>query len=172
MRQKTYQNLRSNLKPQAVPKITGREAARWSAGGRKLGYSTQGQLGGSPSDGKVRSFLFKNIPEGCTLDTLVNKFSRIGDVCDIFCPRKRDNEGKLFGFVRFEGKIDEECVLRDLNNIWIGSYKMRAFCPRFGRGSSSKNRVVTNNFPANLGVRKELIFLLKLSWAIRNRMKN
>lgn len=52
---------------------------------------------------------------------------------DIFIPTKRDRSGKRFGFVRFKGV--EGCMerLEKLNKIWVDSFVIRAFIPRFTR---------------------------------------
>lgn len=67
------------------------------------------------------------------MDSLVHKFSNIGEVTDIFCPSKWDKQGKLFGFMRFIKGSDEKRLLENLNNIWIGSYKLQASIPRYKR---------------------------------------
>lgn len=61
------------------------------------------------------------------------KFSQLGQVVDIFCLGKLDKEGKPFGFVRFPAKYDELKLLDDLNNVWVDSYKLRAFFPKIQR---------------------------------------
>lgn len=57
--------------------------------------------------------------------------------------KKKDKLGKKFGFVRFSRVGDEEKMLEDLNKIWIGSFIIRAYKPRFDRpmeGRSGENR--------------------------------
>lgn len=84
-------------------------------------------------EGETLTFLFTNFPEDCYMGTLVSAFKRIGTVIDVFCPGKRDKAGKLFRFVRFSDIGKEMEVLEALNDIWIGSFKMRAFIPKFNR---------------------------------------
>lgn len=103
----------------------------------------------------MKTFFFKNFPEGCSVEDLRDKFQRIDDVCDVFCPKKRDREGKLFGFVRFPIGCNEEELLEKINNIWLGSYKLRAFVARFSRFPAEKNTRVTQTFAAGWGLRKE-----------------
>lgn len=55
----------------------------------------------------------------------------MGRVSDLFIPEKRDRNGNRFGFVRFISRGDTCRILEDLNRIWIGSYAIRAFVPRF-----------------------------------------
>lgn len=104
---------------------------------------------------ETTSFFFKNFPDQCNMETLRDKFMTVGKVVDIFCPKKKDKEGKRFGFVRFAPGFAKERVLEDLNNIWISSYKLRVFFPKFERNHSvakggNQNQ---NHFAANSGVR-------------------
>lgn len=46
---------------------------------------------------------------------LKQKILEIGQVVNIFCLRKKDKEGKPFGFVRFLAKYDEWKILDALN---------------------------------------------------------
>lgn len=86
----------------------------------------------------VVTFFFNNFPENCHPKVLWKVFEKIGVVRDVFCPKKIDKKGKAFGFVRFEGLNEEETLLEKLNGIWIGSFKIRAFVPRFKRERGQK----------------------------------
>ncbi|KAL8519374.1 hypothetical protein ACS0TY_010345 [Phlomoides rotata] len=79
-----------------------------------------------------------NFPENCSVKTLWNKFLEVGKVVDLFCPKKRDKSGKLFGFVRFVGgqMLDSKTFLLKLNSFWVESYKLRVFVPKYERNSS------------------------------------
>ncbi|KAL8494694.1 hypothetical protein ACS0TY_025504 [Phlomoides rotata] len=83
---------------------------------------------------------FKNYPEDCKLEQLREIFNSVDKVIDVFFPRKRDKQGKPFGFVRFAERSlkEEEQILSELNKLWIGSYKIRASLPRFNRVHASK----------------------------------
>lgn len=61
------------------------------------------------------------------------KVCGVGQVEDVFIPEKRDKQGKKFGFVRFKGRVDKEEVLQKLNKVWVGTYIIKAFLPRFSR---------------------------------------
>lgn len=108
------------------------------------------------SMGKLRTFFFRNFPEHCSLEIIKEKFSSVGAVVDIFCPNKRDMAGKKFGFVRYdENQIrDIEETLKRLNSLWIGSYKLQVFTPKFNRHQGKKENVKTQLFDAKLGVRE------------------
>lgn len=103
----------------------------------------------------MRSFFFRNIPDKCSLDTLHAKFNGVGKVLDVYCPGKQDKEGNRFGFVRFSGDqdFDEEKVLSMLNNIWIGSYNIRAYLPKFERNETKKQAPINRPFEVGKGLR-------------------
>lgn len=79
------------------------------------------------------SFLVRNFPIDCSSERLRLKLEEAGNVVDFFQPTKLDRMGKPFGFVRFEAKYDENKLLRRLNDIWIGTYKIRALLLRYER---------------------------------------
>lgn len=75
---------------------------------------------------------------------------------DVFCPRKRDQTGSLFGFVRFPKDYHAEVILEKLNNIWIKSFKLRAWVPRFRREPIPQKLLRAsqrNAFPEGYGMR-------------------
>lgn len=86
------------------------------------------------------TFFFNNFPTQCSVKTLWMEFSKAGRVLDIFCPQKRDKLGKPFGFVRFPEEYNTEQFLEVLNNIWIESYKLRVFFPKFERKKAAINQ--------------------------------
>ncbi|KAL8502256.1 hypothetical protein ACS0TY_021396 [Phlomoides rotata] len=84
----------------------------------------------SGGDKGTQPYFFVNFPERCSVEFLRSKFTAVGVVLDIFCPKKKDKKGKPFGFVRFSARMDSNVVLEKLNNMWIGTYKIRAYLPR------------------------------------------
>lgn len=78
------------------------------------------------------TFFFRNFPEDSTKEELRRRFEEVGRVVDLFIPAKRDKVGKRFGFVFWKGG-EEERLLEKLNKVWIGSFVIRAFRPRFER---------------------------------------
>lgn len=96
---------------------------------------------------ECHTFLFKNFPKNCDLKSLLDRFMKVGRVKDVFYPGKKDKVGKLFGFVRFPRSQDEGEILRRLNNIWFGSYKMWAIIPRFSRDSLT---ITKNQHPVRI----------------------
>ncbi|KAL8507814.1 hypothetical protein ACS0TY_018372 [Phlomoides rotata] len=86
----------------------------------------------NPNSGYV-TFFFTNFPTECSTKALAEKFNKIEQVRDIFVLNRLDKNGKTFGFVRFGGNTNKDRLEWDLNNIWIGSYKLRANISKFAR---------------------------------------
>ncbi|KAL8529586.1 hypothetical protein ACS0TY_006858 [Phlomoides rotata] len=86
------------------------------------------------------TFFFTNFPDTCNHHILINRFKEIAEVKDLFIPNRLDKKGRTFGFVRFSGKINTPHVERDLNNIWFGSYKLRANLSKFARKGPQTER--------------------------------
>lgn len=104
----------------------------------------------------IASFFFRNFPDGCFPSTLRKKFGEVGDVFDIFCAKKKDRTGNNFGFVRFSKSIisDYKTFSDKMNNLWIGSYKIRVFPAKFERAGKNSQISQPNNvyqFPADCG---------------------
>ncbi|KAL8501992.1 hypothetical protein ACS0TY_021214 [Phlomoides rotata] len=74
----------------------------------------------------------------CPMERLHACFGKHSKVTDLFRPQKVDKKGKPFGFVRFDYDLDKDRLLEDLNNIWIGSYKLQVFIPKYDRKSQEK----------------------------------
>ncbi|KAK6141203.1 hypothetical protein DH2020_025055 [Rehmannia glutinosa] len=66
---------------------------------------------------------------------MLKTLKKFGKVEDIFIPKKKDRRGKSFGFVRFLGVLQPQQLESKLNQIWLGSYKLRVNIPRFNRES-------------------------------------
>jgi hypothetical protein len=94
-----------------------------------------GRYGKGKEDGKARviSFYFTNFPDEVSLHELRHRFTRIGEVVDIFIPGKKNKYGKFFGFVRFKGIEETTAAEERMREIWFGTYKMWANVARFAK---------------------------------------
>ncbi|KAL4554330.1 hypothetical protein LXL04_039550 [Taraxacum kok-saghyz] len=82
------------------------------------------------------SFFFQNFPEDLNEGALWKTFQNYGTVVDVYIPKKRDVTNRKFGFVRFSNiSTPAQCVVR-LQNIWIGSFKVRVSVARYQRNTS------------------------------------
>lgn len=75
----------------------------------------------------------------------------------------------MFGFVRYPKKYDEENLLRMLNNVWIDSYKLRVFIPKFRREPISRKSSHVQPFLANQGLIKESVSFADALRGIQNQ---
>ncbi|GKV50668.1 hypothetical protein SLEP1_g57366 [Rubroshorea leprosula] len=66
-------------------------------------------------------------------------FAKYGKVVDVYVPRKRDKWGKRFGFVRMAGVQNEAQMVKRLNEIWIGYYKMRVKIANKSQNRGARN---------------------------------
>ncbi|KAJ9556592.1 hypothetical protein OSB04_011206 [Centaurea solstitialis] len=89
---------------------------------------------------KAWTFFFSNFLEKESESSMWKTFACLGVVVDLYIARKKSNWGKRFGFVRFIKVKNWRSMEDDLNNIWIGNFKIRANLARFGRNVSSFNR--------------------------------
>ncbi|GLT90263.1 hypothetical protein SLE2022_082060 [Rubroshorea leprosula] len=80
---------------------------------------------GSDNLGSGKAFFFYNFPEACRAEDLWFHFQKFGRVVDVYVPGRRDKRGNRFGFVRMIGVQSEQEMVRKLNDLWIGSYKVR-----------------------------------------------
>ncbi|CAJ2675194.1 unnamed protein product [Trifolium pratense] len=104
---------------------------------------------GSSRVGDGISFFITNIPDDANSAKLWGVFAKFGRVGDVYIPKKVDKRGKRFGFVNFKVMEDLRELESLLNDVWIGTYKLRINRARFskadvgskpaegGRGSSS-----------------------------------
>ncbi|GKV26629.1 hypothetical protein SLEP1_g35894 [Rubroshorea leprosula] len=75
-------------------------------------------------------------------------FLRYGRVYDIYAPNRKSKNGSIFGFVRFLGVKDKKELERNLDQIWVGGWKLWVNRPRYdeekkevGEKKSSKGTV-------------------------------
>ncbi|GLU08628.1 hypothetical protein SLE2022_255300 [Rubroshorea leprosula] len=92
---------------------------------RWQGHQRRFERSGFRFSGQATAFFFYNFPETAQEADLWRAFQRYGRVIDVYVPEKRDKWGKRFGFVRMMGVRDVSQMVRRLNQIWIGLYKLR-----------------------------------------------
>ncbi|MCI44762.1 endonuclease/exonuclease/phosphatase family protein, partial [Trifolium medium] len=85
---------------------------------------------------ETTSFFFTNFPEGTLVMELWKLFAKYGRVGEVYIPNKLDIRGNKFGFVKFKEVKEVEELSNNLEDVWIGSYKLRINLSRFGRNGS------------------------------------
>jgi RNA recognition motif-containing protein len=63
------------------------------------------------------------------------KFGRVGE---IYIPKKLDNRGRRFGFVKFKEVKDVGQLSERLRDVWIGTFKLIVNRSRFARSESKE----------------------------------
>jgi len=93
------------------------------------------------------SYFFTNFSNDVFDRDLWKFFQRWGRVLDVFISRKLNKRNLRFGFVRFQGVVDEVDMERKLDSIWIGMWKLQANLIRFCNGEVSKNERFSKKGP-------------------------
>jgi hypothetical protein len=94
-------------------------------------------------DRTTTSFYFTNFPGDVKVMELWGLFSKHGRVGEVYIPRKLDNKGHKFGFVKFKEVTNVRELEERLSNVWWGSFKLRINLSRFNRrarGAKQSNR--------------------------------
>ena len=76
-------------------------------------------------------FYVSNFPDKCSGKDLDDLLKEFGEITKIYIARKRDREGRRFGFVTFGGVRDKADLERSMRNLWLGSFKLRINVARF-----------------------------------------
>ncbi|WJX65781.1 hypothetical protein P8452_50404 [Trifolium repens] len=84
------------------------------------------------------SFFVTNLPDECTMAELWKVFGRFGRLGDVYIPKKVDKWGRRFAFVKFREEKDEEELSRRLEDVWLGSFKLKVNRSRFSRRVEAK----------------------------------
>lgn len=68
----------------------------------------------------------ENIPPNCNARFIWRIASKFAKVLDVFVPKKLSKYGKRFPFIRVESLSIMFNLIKILNFLWIGFYKLRA----------------------------------------------
>jgi len=77
------------------------------------------------------SFFFTNFHEHFRERDLWRVLQRWGRALDVFVSRKLNARNQKFGFVRFQGVNDVVSLERELDAIWIGTWKLQVNLPKY-----------------------------------------
>jgi hypothetical protein len=114
-----------------------RQEEGWITVARRRGRENRHGKDKTDQKAQVTSFYFTNFPDEVQLQDLKTRFSRIGEVVDIFIPSKRNKLGKFFGFVRFKDVTDARTIEEHMRDTWFGTYKLWANVARFEKEGSN-----------------------------------
>ncbi|GKV21745.1 hypothetical protein SLEP1_g31697 [Rubroshorea leprosula] len=75
--------------------------------------------------GQATTYFFYDFPAKHSAKDLWYRFWSFGKVADVYIPERRDRRGRRFGFVRMAEVSDVRDMERKLNQIWLGSYRLK-----------------------------------------------
>ncbi|KAM0057459.1 putative RNA recognition motif domain, nucleotide-binding alpha-beta plait domain superfamily [Helianthus debilis subsp. tardiflorus] len=81
--------------------------------------------------GNITKFFITNLPEGCTPWELRCGVASYGEVSGTFVAKKRDKEGRRFGFASFKDVKDKTELEKSLKGIKLGGSKLIVNIARF-----------------------------------------
>ncbi|KAJ0560871.1 putative RNA recognition motif domain, nucleotide-binding alpha-beta plait domain superfamily [Helianthus annuus] len=85
----------------------------------------------SNSIGQITKFYVTNLPNGVT-PWEVSDFVRVfGNVAGVYIARKKDKEGRKFGFISFRNVVDVKEMERTLNGTKMGGFKLKVNVAKF-----------------------------------------
>lgn len=85
------------------------------------------------NNGSKITFYFANIPDYMPLFRLRQYFEVCGILSDIYIARQFNSRGQFYGFVGFFNVRNKDKLAQDLNNVWIGDFKVWAREAKFDR---------------------------------------
>ncbi|GKV31769.1 hypothetical protein SLEP1_g40435 [Rubroshorea leprosula] len=110
-------------------------------------------------------FFFTNFPDDWKQESMWQTFRKFGRVLDIYSPLRKSKKGSRFGFIRFLDVRNEWELEHQLDQIWVGEFKLWVNRPRFkGKESLKKTRAAIEN---GKQVKRE-----KEHWQIQNSNPN
>jgi hypothetical protein len=103
------------------------------------------------------SFFVTNFPEDCNAADLWKVFGRFGRLGDVYIPNKVDKWGKRFAFVKFREEKYVEELSDSLDDIWLGSFKLKVNRLRFGRKEVDKKQDVEQQKRKEICVQEKVV---------------
>ncbi|PNY00444.1 putative sulfate transporter [Trifolium pratense] len=86
------------------------------------------------------SFYFTNFPAQMSNFYLRKGFEVCGMLEDVYVAKKRNNYGQPYGFIKFSNVRDVTKMMRALNNVWFGHFRVRASVAMFDRNDPGAGR--------------------------------
>jgi hypothetical protein len=110
------------------------------------------QNNGVVADTSVKRFVtfyVTNFPPHASNFFLRKGFEVCGILEDVFVARNRNMSGEVYGFVCYAKVRDVNKLLKVINSVWFGQYRVHAVLARFDRKGSKKVEVVRKGVGAD-----------------------
>ncbi|KAL9999882.1 putative RNA recognition motif domain, nucleotide-binding alpha-beta plait domain superfamily [Helianthus debilis subsp. tardiflorus] len=88
---------------------------------------------GMSRNGNITKLYITNLPLGCNTWDVADFVKVYGDVSGVYIARKKDKEGRRFGFVSFKNVVDVKEMERALNGTKMGGFKLIANLAKFAK---------------------------------------
>jgi len=104
----------------------------------------------------ITSFYFTHFTDEVNEVTLWENFKIWGDVREVYITKRRNKDGRRYGFVRFKGVSDVKRLEVQLDNIFINDQKLFVNLPRFARPTKTQSvqSVIVNRGEQNKDLNK------------------
>ncbi|KAM0018745.1 putative RNA recognition motif domain, nucleotide-binding alpha-beta plait domain superfamily [Helianthus debilis subsp. tardiflorus] len=79
------------------------------------------------------NFFVSNIPQGCRPWDLANALRDFGEIAGAFIAKKKDKNGRTFGFVSFKDVRDLEALKNSLSKVKLGGNKLDINVARYAK---------------------------------------
>ncbi|KAF5811794.1 putative RNA recognition motif domain, nucleotide-binding alpha-beta plait domain superfamily [Helianthus annuus] len=89
-------------------------------------------------------FFVTNIPQGCRPWDLANVFRDFGVIAGAFIAKKKDKDGRIFGFVSFKDVRDVEELKNNISKVKLGGNKLMINVALFAKESGAPRSDVVN----------------------------
>ncbi|KAI3675654.1 hypothetical protein L1987_85246 [Smallanthus sonchifolius] len=91
----------------------------------------QGNPGKGKNQEQIIKFFVSNLPEKCSSEEVKRSFGLFREVAGVYIARKKDKEGRTFGFVSFKVVTDIIALERNLRTIRMGNSKLYVNVAKF-----------------------------------------
>ena len=98
----------------------------------------------------ITSYYFTHFPEEADEGLLWKHFKKWGDVREVYIAKRRNREGRRYGFMRFKGVSDARGLEVKLDNIFINEHKLFVNLPRFTRSAQTEGKQQNTGFGRNI----------------------
>ncbi|KAG8661475.1 hypothetical protein MANES_01G007050v8 [Manihot esculenta] len=88
----------------------------------------------------LHTIYLENFPTSCDDAFLLKIKSNYVKISDVYVARKLNKKGKCFAFLWVFSISDMLFLLKTLNLLWIGTYKLKAFKSRFMKNHNGRNQ--------------------------------
>ncbi|KAJ4834031.1 hypothetical protein Tsubulata_010747 [Turnera subulata] len=157
-----YQNTHS-----AIPEFLNQPhhlAAHDSPTSRQFSRWNRRTIQNAINNNQVLSLYVANVPRRWLPTDIHLGMSKYGEVLEVFIPRKLNNKGKRFAFVRFKNNVQPQFLIKHISSMQVDGERLIASVARAratntkNGNEESKNKQAARTKPAPAGLRDNRSF--------------